>query len=167
MKISKHYKEPEKTPTIISGVFFHYDKPNKNGRVYTKEVCEEMVKQFGELTHPMYGELNPSYDFADNLEKMKVSHIVKEIHINKEEKTLDGTIELLDTPNGRLINELIKSKIPISIASRAYGDIDPITKQIKSDTYKLLSFDIMPQMESAFDSNLKLSNAKPLTMDDL
>jgi len=169
MKVQLHIlnkKEKEEKPIILTGSFFQYDKPNKNGRVYTKEVCEQMVNQFGELEHPMYGELNPNYDMANAISFNNISHEILEIYLDEDQKALYGTIKVLDTPKGKVLQELLRHDIPLSVASRAFGIIDA-SGVISAEDYQLISYDIMLSENGAFKSDLIINNKKPLTMDDL
>lgn len=151
----KNQPEPKKEPIILTGSFFPYNEVNRNGRIYSEEACHEMVSQFNlrQLDSSMFGELQPDYNTAHkNANIAHPSHIIKEMHINKETCTLDGTIELLETPHGKVAQEIIKAGMPLSVASRGIGTID-------SSGYvtltKIFSYDLIPSPEAAFDSKLE------------
>lgn len=136
----------------LTGTFFHYDEMNRNGRIYSEEVVDDMVVQFGNLDHPMYGELNPGYDNEIYMGMQNPSHEVCDLHINRETKTLEGTIKLLDTHSGKIAQELLNAEMPLSVASRGIGSVDSsgyVTLQ------KIITYDLVH--EGAFDSNLKLT----------
>lgn len=136
----------------LSGTFFHYDEMNRNGRIYSEQVVDDMVVQFGNLDHPMYGELNPGYNNEIYMDMRNPSHVVSDLHINRETKTLEGTIKLLDTHSGKIVQELLNAEMPLSVASRGIGSVDSsgyVTLQ------KIITYDLVH--EGAFDSNLKLT----------
>lgn len=76
--------------------------PNANGRIYTQECVESMVKQFNAMTKPMFGELGtqpgPAYGTIDI---NRVSHVAKDLRI--EDGKLVANIEVLDTPFGKIL----------------------------------------------------------------
>jgi len=143
----------------LEGVFLYYDKENKNGRIYTKEVAKEIVKQFNEMDKGFcLGELGQPSEHITNL--INVSHEVEEIHINEKDKSIEGTIKILDTPKGKLLTTLIEefkegSDIKFSGAARGTGTIN---KNKEVEDYTLHAFDIIPLKESAFPNPLKITD---------
>lgn len=138
----------------IAGTFLYYDVINANGRMYTKECAEQIVKQFSELDHPMYGQIG--YPDANNFGKeylADASHEVKEIHINEERKTIEGTIETLaSTPNGQRLlnmidNDITKFNECYVIRSRGTGEIN---KNNEVTDFNIISFDVVPKDTDAF-----------------
>ena len=76
-----------------------------------------------------------------------------------------GTVEILDTPSGRIVKDLMKSSVMLGLSSRGIGDV------IKEDTgfdrvtddYNLVCFDIVsePSTENAY-----LREAKELSISE-
>ena len=62
------------------------------------------------------------------VELKNVSHIVREAHI--ENGVVYGTVELLNTPSGKILQSLIESKVKLGISSRGVG-----TTQKQGDYY--------------------------------
>ena len=138
----------------IKGKFLYYDTINENGRMYTKECAEDIVKQFEELKDemPMLGQLGypEAEDFKGKLGD--VSHKIKEIHINTETHAIEGTIEILDTPNGHKLLGLINNDMTrfnelFVVRSRGTGEINQNKEVIN---YSIISFDIVPKDTDAF-----------------
>lgn len=159
----------------IQGKFLYYDVINANDRMYTKECAENIVKQFGELDHPVFGQLG--YPDADNFKGnlSDFSHKVKEIHINTKTHAIEGTIEILEgTPNGKKLLKMLKNKLTIwdkilnliyktfnktykkeiinfndmfVVRSRGTGEINE-NKEITN--YNIISFDVVPKDTDAF-----------------
>lgn len=150
---------------IINGKFLYYDALNDNGRIYTKECAEDIVKQFEELKDemPMLGQLG--YPQPDLLQDPKtdyfkgklgdVSHKIKEIHINPESHAIEGTIEILDTPKGRHLlglinNDMTKFNELFVVRSRGTGEVNENKEVIN---YNIISFDVVPKDTDAFKNN--------------
>ena len=126
----------------LTGNLLHFDQENLNGRIYTKETVEKMVDQFNKLkeTGPVLGELGYPENFEVNL--VNVSHEIEFVHLNEENKTLVGTIRLLDTPKGKIVQELVKPghDIGLSCRPRVSGTVNE-NKEIED--YELFSFDLV------------------------
>jgi hypothetical protein len=136
----------------IQGKFLYYDVENLNGRIYTKEVSKDIIKQFEEYTVPIFGQMGyPSADkFTGDMEH--TSHVVREIHINEETKSIDGTIEILDNESGRKLMNMIDNDPTrfgelFVIRSRGFGEVNE-NKEITN--FKILSFDIVSKETDAF-----------------
>jgi len=115
-------KESKSKPGVfeVEGVMQRASAQNQNGRVYKKEILEreakkyveEFVKQgnaFGELDHPE----SPVVSLKN------ASHIVKELYWKGDD--LMGKVELLNTPAGNIVKEIIKAGHTIGISSRGTG----------------------------------------------
>ena len=81
-----------------------------------------------------------------------VSHNVREIHW--EGNDLVGTVEILPTPSGNILKELLKANILLGISSRGMGSVEPIGKgrvQVGED-FELLGWDFVsnPSTHGAF-----------------
>lgn len=146
----------------IQGKFLYYDTENANGRIYTKEISKDIVKQFEERTDTIFGQIGypPPEEFLGNLEHC--SHVVREIHINEETKSIDGTIEILDNKPGRKLMDMINHD-PIKfgelfvVRSRGFGEVNE-NKEITN--FKILSFDIVPRETDAFLDQQSLNSNK-------
>ena len=136
----------------LEGVFLYYDKENGNDRIYTKEISEDIVKQFKKHELNMFGELGQT---AITFTSLTPSHVVTDIWIDEKDQSIKGTIEVLDTPKGKMLKELVTVGVPMSMASRGTGKVNE--KGIVED-YELVSFDVIPTKESSFKGPLKIIN---------
>jgi hypothetical protein len=137
----------------LEGVLLYYDKENGNGRIYTKECAGNMVEQFKQKEQPLFGELGQSESFDI---KLSPSHIVKDVWIDEEDKSVKGTIEILETPKGKILEELLNVGCDMSITSRGLGTVNNETKEIED--YQLISFDIIPTKESSTKGPIKITD---------
>ena len=105
----------------ISGVFMQAEKPNKNGRVYHKNILENQLDKYqrvisekralGELGHPN----SPSI----NLDK--VSHLITNLMF--EGNNILGKAKILDTPNGKIAKNFLDEGIKLGVSSRGVGSL--------------------------------------------
>ena len=144
----------------LTGHFLPFNVKNKNGRIYPKELSEKMLVQFKERQELglIFGQLGqdsfPECEYyTSNLNHP--SHIVEEIHYNEENNSIDGTIEILDNYQGKVLKEIFESSGPIYVASRSIGSVDT-SGNVQLE--QLLSFDIV--QEPAF-SGVELLEKEP------
>ncbi len=143
---------------IVRGVLQRAEAKNQNGRVYPKEILmreskkydENFIKQkraLGELDHPDSSVVN----------LQNVSHNITEMHF--EGDNLIGTCEILTTPSGNILRELIKNGIKLGISSRGLGSVETVNEgpndqpvQKVGNDFELIAFDFVsnPSTHGAF-----------------
>lgn len=139
---------------LVSGVLQRADAKNQNGRVYPKEILkresdkyhQEFVNQrraMGELDHPESSVVNLK----------NVSHNI--VDMNWEGDDLIGTVEILPTPSGNILRDLLNSGILLGISSRGLGSVKKDMREnsdIVQDDFELIAFDFVsnPSTHGAF-----------------
>lgn len=135
--ILKTLKGPLSTP----------NKKNRNGRIYSKQLWENVLNSeywkdmmdnntlCGEVVHP--GERTESDSFE--IDARNVSHRISEAHLEGDK--LMGTIEILDTEQGRNLLSLVDAGCIMGISARGMGDIIN-GNEVDPDTYNFKTFDI-------------------------
>ena len=106
---------------------------------YKKLVKER--RALGELDHPD--------DSVINLRN--ASHMVTDIWM--EGKDVKGKIRVLDTPSGKVLQELVKANVNVGISSRGMGSVSENSGQtIVEDDFQLICFDMVsePSTPGAF-----------------
>ena len=138
--------------TLVKGVLQRAEAPNQNERVYPKSILMREAKKYETLIKERraLGELDHPDSSVINLKN--VSHNVREIHW--EGNDLVGTVEILPTPSGNILKELLKANILLGISSRGMGSVEPIGKgkvQVGED-FELLGWDFVsnPSTHGAF-----------------
>ena len=117
-------KESREKPGVfeVEGVVQRAGAKNQNGRVYdknllqreTQKYIDEFVKvgnAFGELDHPE----------SAIVSLKNASHVIKELWWSGDD--LMGRIELLNTPSGNIVKEIIRGGHTIGISSRGTGSV--------------------------------------------
>jgi len=128
----------------LTGNFLHFDQKNLNNRIYTKETVEKMIEQFQKMKEegPVLGELGyPSADFPE-INLFNVSHEVEEIHLDEGNKCLSGTVRILDTPKGKLVQELVNPENSLKLTCRPRG-MGTVNENHEIEDFQLLSFDLL------------------------
>tara|TARA_B110000238_G_C16027473_1_gene395905 strand:+ start:163 stop:741 length:579 start_codon:yes stop_codon:yes gene_type:complete len=147
----------------VEGVMQRAKAQNQNGRVYAKPILEreskkyteEFVKNgnaFGELDHPE----SPVVSLKN------ASHIVKDLWWDGDD--LMGRVELLNTPSGNIVKEIIKAGHTIGISSRGTGSVQQTnegTLEVQND-FELVCWDFVsnPSTHGAFMNPVSLSEGK-------
>lgn len=138
---------------IVTGVIQRANVPNQNSRIYPKDILEREVARYisEEIAqNRALGELDHPEDSVVNLRN--VSHNIIDIKWNGDD--VIGTIEILTTPSGNILRELLKNGITVGISSRGMGSV----KQLYEDTvevdtdFSLLCWDFVsnPSTHGAF-----------------
>ena len=158
-------KESKSKPGVfeVEGVMQRASAQNQNGRVYAKPILERETKRymdefvkngnaFGELDHPE----SPVVSLKN------ASHIVKELWWKGDD--LMGRVELLNTPAGNIVKEIIKAGHTIGISSRGTGSVQQTnegTLQVQDD-FELVCWDFVsnPSTHGAFMNPVSLQEGK-------
>mgnify|MGYP006101858911 FL=1 len=158
-------RESKERPGVfeVEGVMQRAKAQNQNGRVYAKPILERESKKyteefvnngnaFGELDHPE----SPVVSLKN------ASHIVKELWWKGDD--LMGRVELLNTPAGNIVKEIIKAGHTIGISSRGTGSVEQTnegTLEVQPD-FELVCWDFVsnPSTHGAFMNPVSLSEGK-------
>lgn len=138
----------------VSGVLQRADTKNENKRIYPHEILAREVERYnnefvkhrraiGSLDHPN----------SEIVELKTVSHNIVEMHW--EGNDLVGTIEVLPTPNGNILANLLKAGILVGISSRGMGSVKHDVHEsadIVQDDFNLICFDMVstPSTQGAY-----------------
>ena len=137
----------------IQGVFMQAETKNRNGRVYPFGVLEKEVNRYNkELVEKKraFGELGHPDGPTVNLDR--VSHLIEELV--PEGKNIIGKAKILDTPNGKIVKELLNAGAKLGVSSRGMGTLEKKgnTNYVKDDFYLATAGDIVadPSAPEAF-----------------
>jgi len=158
-------KEAKGRPGVfeVEGVMQRAKAENQNGRVYKKAILEreadKYVKEFVERGNA-FGELDHPESPVVSLKN--ASHIVKELYWKGDD--LMGKVELLNTPAGNIVKEIIKAGHTIGISSRGTGSVQQTNEgqlEVQPD-FELVCWDFVsnPSTHGAFMNPVSLQEGK-------
>lgn len=107
---------------IIEGIFMQANKPNRNGRMYPREILEAACDKY--VTEQVskgraVGELNHPEGPTINLDK--VSHKITELKWDGD--NVVGKATILDTPMGKIVQGLLDGDVRVGVSSRGMGSL--------------------------------------------
>ena len=143
---------------FMVGLMQEAEKLNGNGRVYSRDVLMREVQNYKKLVaeRRALGELDHPDDSVINLKN--ASHLV--VDMWTEGNKVFGKLEILDTPSGRILKDLVEADIKLGISSRGLGSLSKKDgKSYVNNDFQLICFDIVsePSTPNAF---MSLSEAK-------
>jgi hypothetical protein len=143
----------------IKGKLQESEVKNGNGRVYPREVLAREAKKYVEgpvASNTAMGELDHPESSIVNLNN--VSHTIKKIWWDGND--LMGELELLNTPAGKIAQEIVSAGIPLGISSRGMGSVQQIGETVEvQDDFELLCWDLV-SVPSTPGAYMKLSEGK-------
>ena len=136
---------------IMRGILQKANTLNQNGRVYPIDILEREVRNYqkfiaenralGELDHPD----------SSVVELKNASHIVREAYMQGD--ICYGSVEILDTPTGKILKSLVDSGVTLGISSRGVGSTRKEGDyQVVQDDFQLICWDFVtePSTPGAF-----------------
>jgi hypothetical protein len=160
-------QESENGVVLVKGVLQRAGAENQNGRVYPMGILQREAKKYETLIKERraLGELDHPDSSVINLKN--VSHNIKEIHW--EGNDLLGTVEILPTPSGNILKELLKAGILLGISSRGMGSTRPMegNKVVVGEDFELIGWDFVsnPSTHGAFMTPMNESVVKQIGTD--
>lgn len=135
----------------LTGVIQRADARNGNGRIYPHSILSREMETYKQLVQERraLGELDHPDQSVINLKN--VSHLVTEVWWNG--KDVMGKIQVLSTPSGQVLKELVNANVKIGISSRGTGSVrESRGETIVEDDFQLICFDIVsePSTHGAF-----------------
>ena len=133
---------------FLEGVAAVFGIENSNHRIYEEkeylphlDYLKKKIQQnrlVGELDHPK--------EFDVSLKN--ISHIITDLDYDDKDRCVKIKVKLLDTPAGKIAQNLIDAGIPISISSRAAGNVK---ENKKVEIKKIFTYDLVadPGFENA------------------
>ena len=141
---------------MVEGILATAEVKNGNGRYYKKELWDREMEKYDQIIKERrsMGELDHPESTVINLKN--VSHIVTDYNWDGDQ--LMGRIEILPTPSGNILKELIKNGITVGVSSRGMGSLEQNGSVMEvQDDFELLCWDFVstPSNPGSFMSVLK------------
>lgn len=146
----------------VTGVMQRAGAKNQNGRVYDlavlKREVDKYMEQFVKVGNA-YGELDHPESAIVSLKN--ASHVVKDLWWDGMD--LCGKVELLNTPSGNIVKEIILGGHTIGISSRGTGSVKPTNEghlEVQDD-FELVCWDFVsnPSTHGAFMNPISLNES--------
>ena len=137
-------KEMHDGKIVLRGILQKSDTLNQNGRIYPRSIlAREMInyqkfikerRALGECDHPD----------SSVVELKNASHLVTAADFDGD--NVVGTIEILDTPSGKILQSLIEAGVTLGISSRGVGSTrSEGNSQVVQDDFQLICFDMVSE----------------------
>ena len=148
----------------VEGVFQRADTENANKRVYPKNLWQKILQQedtkkriqskqmLGMFGHPVSGKTDP----------MLISHVVTRQEL-RNDGTVFGEAEVLDTPAGRIVASLFEAGVKLGISSRGDGSVQQKggKSEVQEDFYlETYDFVLKPSTPGAFPELAEAENTQ-------
>ncbi len=136
---------------VMKGILQKADTLNQNGRIYPEPILEREVRNYQKFIEESRALGECDHPDSSVVELKNASHIVREAYM--QEGVCYGTVELLDTPSGKILQSLVESGVTLGISSRGVGstrrdgDYDVV-----QDDFQLICWDFVsePSTPGAF-----------------
>lgn len=149
---------------VMKGILQKADTLNQNGRIYPKVILDREVRNYQKfiIENRALGECDHPDSSVINLKN--VSHIIREAYL--ENNVVYGTVELLDTPAGKILQSLVESGVKLGISSRGVGSTKKQGEYyVVQDDFQLICWDFVsePSTPGAF----MLAEGKEISEDEM
>lgn len=138
---------------IVSGVLQRANAKNQNGRVYPKAILAREVAEYAKVQvaeNRALGELDHPESSIVNLQN--VSHNIRKVWWKGDD--VMGEVEVLGTPSGNILKELLRAGIKLGISSRGLGSVKELGEGTVAveDDFELVCWDFVsnPSTHGAF-----------------
>lgn len=136
---------------VMKGVLQKSETLNQNGRVYPRPILEREVRNYQKFIRENRALGECDHPDSSVVELKKVSHIIREAYMDGD--VCYGTVELLDTPCGKILQSLVESGVTLGISSRGVGSTKRDgDSQVVQDDFQLICWDVVaePSTPGAF-----------------
>ena len=124
---------------------------NQNGRIYPRDILEREVRNYQKFIRENRALGECDHPDSSVVELKKVSHIIREAYM--EGNVCYGTVEILDTPMGKILQSLVEAGVTLGISSRGVGSTSKSGEsQVVQDDFQLICWDFVsePSTPGAF-----------------
>lgn len=114
---------------------------NHNGRIYPPEVLKREIERYNTLVRERraLGELD--HPESPVVELKNAALLITEIYMNDKGEVI-GDVEILDTPQGNILKNLIKQRVKLGISSRGLGSLQNEGEfDVVQNDFELIAFD--------------------------
>ena len=159
----KESEEKNNGRVVVNGVLQRAGAKNQNGRIYPKEILMREANKYSKVQiaeNRALGELDHPESSVVNLQN--VSHNIKKVWWKGDD--VMGEVEVLGTPAGNILKELLRCGIKLGISSRGMGSVKELSESgtvAVQDDFELVCWDFVsnPSTHGAFMQQTGLTEA--------
>jgi len=147
----KESRELNDGKVVLKGILQKSETVNQNGRIYPRAILEREIRNYQKFIQENRALGECDHPDSSVVELKNVSHLIREAHM--EGDVVYGSVELLDTPCGKILQSLVESGVKLGISSRGVGS----TKRqgefnVVQDDFQLICWDFVsePSTPGAF-----------------
>ena len=136
---------------VLKGILQKADTLNQNGRIYPQPILEREIRNYQKFIEENRALGECDHPDSSVVELKNASHIVREAFMDGD--VCYGSVELLDTPSGKILQSLVESGVTLGISSRGVGSTKSEgDHQIVQDDFQLICWDFVsePSTPGAF-----------------
>ena len=136
---------------VLKGILQKADTLNQNGRIYPQPILEREIRNYQKFIEENRALGECDHPDSSVVELKNASHIVREAFMDGD--VCYGSVELLDTPCGKILQSLVESGVTLGISSRGVGSTKSEgDHQIVQDDFQLICWDFVsePSTPGAF-----------------
>ena len=148
---------------ILTGKLQEAEIQNGNGRIYPKGILEREIKNYMHLVKESraLGELDHPDDSVINLKN--ASHMVTDAWWDGN--NVMGKVKVLNTPSGKILQQLVNDGVKLGISSRALGTVQEAQGQtMVQEDLQLICFDFVSE-PSTPNAYMALQEAKDIRIE--
>ena len=148
---------------ILTGKLQEAEVQNGNGRVYPKKILEREMKNYAMLIKESraLGELDHPDDSVINLKN--ASHMVTDAWWDGN--NVMGKVKVLNTPSGKILQQLVNDGVKLGISSRALGSVNESEgRTVVQEDLQLICFDFVSE-PSTPNAYMGLQEAKNIRIE--
>lgn len=141
----KESREANGGKLVLQGIIQRAEMKNQNKRIYPRSILHREIENYqkavkenravGELDHPE----------SSTVALKNASHIVREMWWDGD--AVLGKVEILPTPQGKILESLIEAGVCIGISSRGVGSTEKTNEgsDMVQPDFQLICFDIVSE----------------------
>ena len=144
VEMIKESKDTHGGKILLRGVLQKSDTLNQNGRIYPRAILEREVRNYQKFIRENRALGECDHPDSSVVELKNASHIIREAYM--EGDVCFGTVELLNTPSGKILQSLVESGVTLGISSRGVGSTRREgDSTIVQEDFQLICFDMVSE----------------------
>ena len=147
----KESMEKNNGKIMMKGILQKAEMLNQNGRIYPRDILEREIRNYQKFIRENRALGECDHPDSSVVELKNVSHIIRDAYMDGD--IVYGTVELLDTPCGKILKSLVEAGVTLGISSRGVGStVGEGEYQKVQDDFQLICWDFVsePSTPGAF-----------------